>query len=85
MGAGTASSNRATSWSMLVPLKAGWMMTLWMGMTTAPTPERSTEPRLTAQLVGFESLGVIMEELLCAAGLHHVVSVSLYPNTHSTF
>lgn len=54
-------------------------------MTTAPTPERSTEPRLTAQLVGFESLGVIMEELLCAAGLHHVVSVSLYPNTHSTF
>lgn len=27
-------------------------------MTRAPTPERSTDPRLTAQLVGLESLGV---------------------------
>lgn len=62
MGAGTASSNRATSWSMLVPLKAGWMMTLWMGMTRAPTPDRSTDPRLTAQLVGLGSLGVIDED-----------------------
>lgn len=41
---------------MLLPLKAGWMMTLWMGMIRAPTPDRSTDPRLTAQLVGLESL-----------------------------
>lgn len=27
-------------------------------MTRAPTPERSTDPRLTAQLVGLGSLGV---------------------------
>lgn len=56
MGAGTASSTRATSWSMLVLLKAGWMMTLWIGMIRAPSPDRSTDPRLTAQLVGLGSL-----------------------------
>lgn len=56
MGAGTASSTKATSRSMLLLLKAGWIMTLWMGMIRAPTPDRSTDPKLTAQLVGLESL-----------------------------
>lgn len=41
---------------MLVSLKAGWTITLWMGMTRAPTPDRSTDPRLTAQSVGLGSL-----------------------------
>lgn len=31
-------------------------MTLWMGMIRAPSPDRSTDPRLTAQLVGLWSL-----------------------------
>lgn len=41
---------------MLVLLKAGWMITVCMGMTRAPTPDLSTDPRLTAHLVGLGSL-----------------------------